>query len=697
MRLFRLLVLAAVLVAQAVSAEEIRDYYTEPGLHPFKDPIADLNESIDPFSGGLQLRHTDITVPGNGGLDITVNRFYLNHQDGNGQYPDYSSLYGVGWTLHFGRIVVPQAAADKICAQNLWSVSTADNPSIEHPDGARELLVLDANGNGNLITKSNWRAECSLANGMLVTAPDGTRYKMDQVATATVSGGAIETSWYTSEITDVHGNSIHISYQQNPLGYLYIDKVEGFTPTGASDGRLVQFAYDTDTNECFKLREISSNNQVWQYHYEPIANFDPGYTFCGYNLTDVTLPSGQRWQYQYYPADYAGAGKFSVSQVTYPYGGAINYTYQEVKFDPTDYHVTTAVQTKTTSGPGITSGTWTYTFSPGAYPDPDTGQNVLDLTVVTQPNGRTEYVHQGALITGFGNLWAAGLMLKKDVYSASDQLLERTLHTWDPRLISYENYYHGRDGQIDNETYAPVMLENYTWRPGGSHSVFYSGYDIYGNPGTVEETTNLVGEPSRITTYTYHNDPAAWIIGVPEDETITGVGTIDRTINNLGEVISENKYGVLTTYGYSTEGDLHTVTDARNNTITYNNYHRGIARDEIHPENVTLHRVINDTGSVASFTNGRGFTKSFTYDDAQSPDGDHLPGQCAGKRRLDGDRQDAHAGQLSGNGHLRRFRQGRPGDPSRPCQRRDDHEDDWLRRTRPEGLRILSQFCGRDP
>ena len=356
MRLLRLLALASVFVAQAVSAEEIRDYYAEPGLHPFKDPIADLNETIDPFSGALQLGHTDITVPGNGGLDIKVNRFYLHHQDGNGQYPDYSSLYGVGWTLHFGRIVVPQAAASKICAQSLWSQSTADNPSIEHPDGARELLVLDANGNGNLITKSNWRADCSLANGMLVTAPDGTRYKMDQVATATVSGGATETSWYTSEITDVHDNSIHISYQQSPLGYLYIDKVEGFTPTGASDGRLVQFTYDTDTNSCFKLREISSNNQVWQYHYEPIANFDPGYTFCDYNLTEVTLPSGQRWQYAYYPADYAGNGKFSVSQVTYPYGGMIDYTYQEVRFDPNDYHITTAVQTKTTSGPTIDAG-----------------------------------------------------------------------------------------------------------------------------------------------------------------------------------------------------------------------------------------------------------------------------------------------------------------------------------------------------
>lgn len=35
---------------------------------------------------------------------------------------------------------------------------------------------------------------------------------------------------------------------------------------------------------------------------------------------------------------------------------------------------------------------------------------------------------------------------------------------------------------------------------------------------------------------------------------------------------------------------------------------------EQHPESVTLSRVINDTGSIASQTNGRGYTRGFTYD-----------------------------------------------------------------------------------
>ena len=36
----------AILFAQNVNAEEIRDFYSEPGLNPFKDPVGDLNESI---------------------------------------------------------------------------------------------------------------------------------------------------------------------------------------------------------------------------------------------------------------------------------------------------------------------------------------------------------------------------------------------------------------------------------------------------------------------------------------------------------------------------------------------------------------------------------------------------------------------------------------------------------------------------
>ena len=35
---------------------------------------------------------------------------------------------------------------------------------------------------------------------------------------------------------------------------------------------------------------------------------------------------------------------------------------------------------------------------------------------------------------------------------------------------------------------------------------------------------------------------------------------------------------------------------------------------EQHPESVTFSRVVNDTGTVASETNGRGYTRAFSYD-----------------------------------------------------------------------------------
>ncbi len=40
----------------------------------------------------------------------------------------------------------------------------------------------------------------------------------------------------------------------------------------------------------------------------------------------------------------------------------------------------------------------------------------------------------------------------------------------------------------------------------------------------------------------------------------------------------------------------------------------GIAQLEEHPESVSLSRVVNDTGTVATDTNGRGYTRAFSYD-----------------------------------------------------------------------------------
>ncbi len=599
------------LLVPGASAEEIRDYYAEPGLNPFKETIQSLNEHIDPFSGTLQQVYTDLVLPGNGGMDIRVHRVYTSLQE----EPGTRGVTGVGWTMHFGRIVVPKQHADKICSQELFPVSVTDNPSIEFSDGQRELLVLNADGSGSLITKSNWKAQClSSGMGMRVTSPEGMVYVMDQYGYP-----MDEPSWYTSRIQDPNGNVIEITYKLNPKGYLYIDRVTGgYASDGDSitpDGRVVQYDYLDEGGEHIRLWRITANDQSWEYHYTPIADFgNSNY----YHLTEVIRPDGLRWKYEYHPryTVFGQGGSYSLETVTYPYGGRITYSYSVTDFDPDDSDPgpwTTTVSTKATSGPDIQSGTWTYTYEPASFYLDDSSQ-LLDVTTVEAPNGTRVYYHSGYSYASAGTVWSIGLLILEEVYEGG-KLIDQFYNEWGTRVISDENYWHGRDTlKVDNETSAPLLIRKQHWRQGTNYITGYSNFDAYGHPQTVSESSNVLGDDNRITHLTYFIDSQTWIINRIEDETIEGIGTVDRTFDAAGNLLSEVRYGVATTFTYTPRGDLATRTDAKDNTVTYSDYHRGIPQREEYPEGVVITRVVNDTGTVASLTNGRGYTKQFTYD-----------------------------------------------------------------------------------
>src|SRR5690606_27466465 len=269
-------------------AEEMRDYYSEPGLHPFKETEGqDQTENIDPFSGTLQLQYTDIRVPGNGGMDIVIHRSYTNPQ----KTPGYYNIFGIGWQIGYGRIVVPAEHAGAICGVTNMG-NTSNNPSVEHPGGARELLVyndLNADGgDGSLITKSNWLARCITpadpTDGMIVTSPDGTRYTMDVESTVyNAEGSLVETSYYTSRIEDVSGNWISLQYAALPnrgaSSQKYLTRITAGTSSGA-DGREVTFDYVDQADQPVgpssldvRLFRITNQltgqpDQVWQFEYQ---------------------------------------------------------------------------------------------------------------------------------------------------------------------------------------------------------------------------------------------------------------------------------------------------------------------------------------------------------------------------------------------------------------------------------------------
>ncbi len=338
--------------------------------------------------------------------------------------------------------------------------------------------------------------------------------------------------------------------------------------------------------------------------------------------------------------------------VTYPYGANIVYSYQEIDFDPSDVdnqwdEPTTVIATKKVAGrlpgtyvgdpdPSFPSGEWRFEFepeSPETFTTKDgTLASGLDKTTVYMPGGKQVYFHYGFSYTGgpsSGILWAMGMLFLQENYDGSCpggssvggtcRLIESIYNDWVPRWMSDEDYWHGR-AVSEDDTYAPQLNGRVHNRDNNGHWTDYEDYDDLGNARRTVERSNLLGDADKVTRLSYHIDKAGWIVHQIEDETVVGpagetLHHVDRTFNSDGDLIGENKNGVATGYTYTPQGDLDTVTDARTNTTTYSNYHRGIAQLEQHPESVTFSRVVNDTGTVASQTNGRGHTRSFTYDD----------------------------------------------------------------------------------
>jgi hypothetical protein len=446
----RAIFLLAVTWVSPAFSEEIRDYYSEPGLNPFKETLnQNFSEHIDPFSGTLQLKYTDVHVPGNGGMDIDLTRTYTSLQTNT--YPTLN-INGLGWTMHFGRIVVSGTSIQKMCNQALYNANTADNPSLELPDGGRELLVLNGIQNdGSLITRSNWRAECSSQPGMVVTAPDGTRYTMDRF-----DNFREEPSWLTTRVEDVHGNWIAIDYATNAVGVTYMTAVRR-----SEDGTVLTFEYEDQDTYGIALSAINAPGQRWTYGYELAPGYTPGFYK---QLVRVSRPDGKSWIYAYNPklADpnpnddvvEDGMGSFSLNRVTYPYGAFISYAYQYVQFATDSVDKTTVIHTKTVGGAGVTAGIWTYDFAPHSLPYTDEfgGQLRHDVTTVTTPAAIYRYVHAskdfrngvaGQMI--FVRPSFVGLLMRKETQrlGSGGAIIERQEFSWGQRKISDEDFWHG--------------------------------------------------------------------------------------------------------------------------------------------------------------------------------------------------------------------------------------------------------------
>lgn len=602
-------IMCAVASGSAI-ADLIPDYYEEAGVSADRDYLNQSeSEFIDPFSGTLNLLYTDLVIPGTGGMDIKIQRSYSNFHNIPNPYLPRRTPTGFGWnTIHFGRVLYSQA---NFCPSGVVPVDVSGNPVLELPDGSRQILAeSDVIATGSrYITKNLWKAECATYNnatgvvqGLRVFSPDGTKYDMAWL-------DASANTLYPTKITDRNNNTLTLNYTITTAGgYTRIDSV-------SANGILaVTFGYtDIPGTNDFLMTSITANNKTWQYSYTKI----PGETLPLYYLTKVTRPDGLFWAYDYKST--SGSGIYSIQTVTHPHGGKVDYTYQDIAFYArVPPRIQTAVNTKKTKSNGITvDGTWTYTFDK---------IGVLDRTRVATPNGAITYTHFGltAAQNAAGSMWKVGLLLEKNI---NDTKFEK--YTWDKGItVSTQNY--SRPSVVyawsnDPNYYAPVLTAKEITLDNTVYITRYLTYDAYGNPTTIEEQgydgggagTLSLPTPTRTTTQTYKYLTGAgqWILHLPDTTRVNTTVSVAKTYDANGNMLTNSRFGMAKSYTYyPATGDLWTYRDQNNNQTTYSSYKRGIAQIEDQPDVTRVSRVINNDGTIASFTDGGGYQTGYQYD-----------------------------------------------------------------------------------
>ena len=173
-RLFK--IAAAMLALMSITVQaELPDFYSEPGIQQGREYQADGSEAIDPFGGGLQRQYVDAVFPSNG-MDIVINRAYssagaqaykhieANHKPGA---PTDTIIDYLGWTMHFGRLILPYNEPLKPGSGGLNSIicgaksqlSIQDNLIMEGADGSQRVFVVgEGVYSGYLVTSDRWRA-----------------------------------------------------------------------------------------------------------------------------------------------------------------------------------------------------------------------------------------------------------------------------------------------------------------------------------------------------------------------------------------------------------------------------------------------------------------------------------------------------------------------------------------------------------
>lgn len=607
-----LFVLCSGAYAEEIPESLLPHFVNDTTLSVSQDSLgASSSESVDPFTGKLLISATDMVVPGDGGLDISIIRSYQSQNVMPIPVPvkrvqDYSPL-GLGWTMHFGEIRI--AKEDKMCS-TIWDAWVDDNPVYVRADGGTELLA---------IAPDSVRTEYGLtyisdSYSKVICQPDGSFYMVDTSGTRYDFGisyanedSSAKYRWAVTKITDRHGNFIDISYS---LTGTYLNQTLVVDQVSASDGRVIDFSYSGTPK---RLDTISYGENTLSYYYDDV-NYALGSDADGSAVErpDVVLrrfvaPNGQDWKYDYYPLSYeVSQGGGSISATHNPYGGTVGFEYDLISFvanpEIIDYPNSLVVSKKIQEG----VGTWNYSYNPGLNED---------VTTVAGPLGVRTYHHFGISSVADGELWKVG-KLKRETFASNSGESTETQYTWAAHALSNEDYRRRSPSVVDDNYQTAYLTSKVTTLDGDVFSEDYSIFtssDFNPTPMMHQKTVQTSHSGSRELGLRYYWNSSNWIFHKSQD-LIDGNVLYSTDYDTSGNLIEIIEHGVKTIYTYYPNGNLKTEKKGHHPETNYSQYKHGVPEKISKPELGAINQTIDEFGRISESSDGLGNKTDYEYD-----------------------------------------------------------------------------------
>jgi RHS repeat-associated protein len=527
-----------------------------------------LGEQIDLNGGSLSFAQTDISLPGNNNLPVSIGRSYrdLQFRANRTDFADWSldipyirttilADSGISHPWSMGKECSREPEIGHVLSHGarVQSSEYYNGETINVPGYISEKLLWKGNASYPKVTKSNWRIRCApnatnTGEILIAESPSGVTYTFSEkvrrnsgvVSNNTGRIAKYDIYMYVSEVKDRFGNSV--TYHYESLGG--VNKIKSLVKISSNDGREITINRNLAAPNYWLITSVVANGRTWLYNYN-----SSGYK----SLTSITRPDNKKWHF-----DLAGllssktlrneciipSRQSTVVNMTHPNGVKGTFTleatmhgqsnvekvynsYKQIHYTKKCTHSMSLVN-KSLTGPGLPTMNWTYNYSEnkGFYTNESTSGaslsyypsaylNSLDYksTTVNAPDGsKTIYFHNRDYTSSLD-----GKNIVTEYYDTNGiSLLKRRINNYvigafvGSAILEFVN-----TKPID---YRVNLIRSTTeMHKAGVNKIYYvdySSFNAYGVPQITYEH-NLFNSNKRYTKQEYDHDTTNYLLNLP--------------------------------------------------------------------------------------------------------------------------------------------------------------------------------------